>query len=217
MNPVNPHYTDPEYKNHPVVYVLWSEAEKYCTSVGGRLPTEAEWEKAARGPTGSEYPWGNDLQSLSNLNVENKVGDTIEVGSFPQNQSAYGVLDMGSNAREWVQDWFESGAYAFSARNNPTGPTSGTYKVLKGAGFDDPATFTRAAHRLKHVPNSPGNNRGFRCVVSSISQASSSPLHKFQLSMHTRLEKVYLLAEPLTDLDKFMRLFRYFISKPFSG
>jgi formylglycine-generating enzyme required for sulfatase activity len=162
---INPRFTDPGFVNHPVVYVTWEDAADYCTWQGGRLPTEAEWEKAARGPDGNIYAWGNTPPLAGLVNAESTMSDTMPVGSYPGGASTYGVLDMGGNVREWVIDWYSPGYYQSSPQSNPEGPATGGKKVLKGASFSDPFPFTRAANRQLHVPGSAGVNRGFRCVI----------------------------------------------------
>ena len=165
----NPHYLDPEYADHPVVYIPWDMAQTYCSWTGGRLPTEAEWEKAARGLKGAKYPWGlqEPLYSIEGqlfTNANNVIGDTTPAGLFLEGESYYGVLDMGGNVREWVLDWYDPDYYQYSSYDNPTGPDSGEKKVLKGASYLDPYIYARVSNRLAHDPKSSGAIRGFRCV-----------------------------------------------------
>lgn len=160
----NPNYLDPLFTNHPVVYISWSMAQTYCAWTGGRLPTEAEWEKAARGPDGQRFPWGSDLANIKYANANGEIGNTTPVGSFPVGKSYYGALDMGGNVREWVADWYDPDYYDYSPNINPQGPETGEKKVLKGASYLDPYGYSRSANRLSHEPDSPGAVRGFRCV-----------------------------------------------------
>ncbi len=160
----NPRYQDPAYADHPVVYVSWQAAQAYCAWSGGRLPTEAEWEKAARGAGGQKYAWGDSSPASDTVNAGNAAGDTTPVGAYPQGASPYGVLDMGGNVREWVWDWYDPYYYQYAAGSNPAGPAAGEKKVLKGASYSDAYRFARPANRLAHDPASPGVNRGFRCV-----------------------------------------------------
>ena len=160
----NPRYTDPIFAGHPVVYVSWYMAQTYCEWTGGRLPTEAEWEKAARGPDGQRYPWGTDTARIQFVNAHDEIGNTTPVGAFPLGTSYYGALDMGGNVREWVSDWYDAQYYSHTPLTNPQGPQTGEKKVLKGAAFMDPWLYCRSASRLSHEPASPGAVRGFRCV-----------------------------------------------------
>jgi formylglycine-generating enzyme required for sulfatase activity len=161
---INPHYYDPAFANHPVVYIAWSLAEQYCVWSGGSLPTEAQWERAATGDGVRLYAWGEDDPSPDLVTSNNYFDTTTEVGSHPAGASPFGVLDMGGNVREWVADWFGPDYFSHSPYANPKGPDSGEYKVLKGASWHDDEAYSRATSRYKHDPNSAGNNRGFRCA-----------------------------------------------------
>ena len=161
---INPHYLDPLYSNHPVVYVSWEMAQTFCRWTGGSLPTEAEWEKAARGPDGARYAWGEERPRLKFVNAANEYGTTTITGIFPYGKSYYGVFDMGGNVREWVNDWYDPTYYQYTTDRNPMGPETGDKKVLKGASFSDEYRYCRASNRLSHEPASTGNVRGFRCV-----------------------------------------------------
>ncbi len=161
---INPHYYDSAYSRHPVVYIAWPLAATYCGWTGGRLPTEAEWERAASGDSNRDYAWGNEFNGREMANVDNVHGGTVEVGSYPQNASPYGVLDMGSNVREWVADWYSNSYYLGSPYENPSGPEKGSKRSLRGASWHDPKERARVTQRYGHEPGSAGDNRGFRCV-----------------------------------------------------
>ncbi len=159
----NPHYYDPAYGNHPVVYMAWNDAAAYCAWVGGRLTTEAQWELAAGGGQ-YKYPWGKNPPGSKQANVGDfHGGHTIAVGSLPKGASPFGVLDMDSNVREWQWDWFTNNFKKLPVEN-PQGPEQGAEKVLKGAGFHDDPREARVTRRFAHAPDSPGENRGFRCA-----------------------------------------------------
>jgi eukaryotic-like serine/threonine-protein kinase len=160
------HFNNPDYAKHPVVYVTWYQAVAYCQWAGRRLPTEAEWEKAARGKDGRTFPWGKNPVDSTLANYDNNIGDTTPVGSYPLGASPYGLLDMAGNVRQWVADWYSALFYRNSPLQNPLGPGMGDKRVLRGGSFKDPANGVHVTARFAHVPGSAGMNRGFRCASS---------------------------------------------------
>ena len=158
-----------EQPNRPVVFVSWHDAAAFAKWAGGRLPTEAEWEKAARGTDARLYPWGDTPPNGNQANFGNAFSTTRPVGSYPEGKSPYGVLDMIGNVREWVFDVYGEYYYGESPEYNPQGPEPSDElkkRVLRGASYKDAVHFTHLGQRFGHVPNSPGENRGFRCASS---------------------------------------------------
>lgn len=175
------YFGNSEFQDYPVVYVTWHDADVYCQWAERRLPSEAEWERAARGDDKRNYPWGDELPNEYTANFMNLVGDTSRVGSYAEGASPFGVLDMAGNVWEWVSDRYRPDYYSKAPSANPPGPAEeevfSFMRVIRGGSFQEDGVFLRLANRnfiegpnLKADSKSPeyfgksSNRIGFRCA-----------------------------------------------------
>lgn len=169
------HFKDPLKAELPVVFITWYNAETYCEWVGRRLPTEAEWEKAARGVNGQTYPWGNQDPTPELLNFDKNNLDLMPVGSFPLGASPYGAMDMAGNAWEWVVDWYDDYYYEISPSTNPTGPIKGNTHSMRGGAYFQPAYEVRTTFRSSTPPtHNLRTDLSFRCAMDDVPSTKTS-------------------------------------------
>lgn len=161
-----PVYTNPDYGDYPVVGVTWDMAANYCQWVQGQLPTEAQWEKAARGQNGNVYPWGNDNPGCDLLNYQGCLGHTSGVNDYPAGKSPYGLLDMAGNVFQWVNDFYAESYYDSMPAQNPPGPSAGDSRVIRGSSFESEVAQTLAGIRHFGAPAYHSRDLSFRCVIS---------------------------------------------------
>jgi len=158
------YYGVSEFDSYPVVYVNWGQANAYCLWAERRLPTEAEWEKAARGTDGRTYPWGSESPNAKLLNYKANVGDTTEGGKYPDGASIYGAYDMAGNVWEWVNDWYGETYYQSSPASNPLGLDIDVFRVYRGGSWNSDDNSVRSAYRYGSGSSGTSDELGFRCA-----------------------------------------------------
>ena len=204
------YYTNPTYASFPVVNVTWQEAADYCAFVEKRLPTEAEWERAARGKEDNRrYPWGSGTPRTYNMNISLIPGDTERVNIYAQGLSPYGVADAMGNVSEWTSDWYDASWYETKEQDNPQGPQNGYEKVVRGDSFETGIPELHIASRFGMSPESYSYAVGFRCAMGirervgyeTLAQDTEEYEPEFAYIKAGNENGIFLLSEPGSGYD----------------